>query len=94
MLEDGQQMEEAENLNTSVGNIGLQWTTTQVAGNAYIANNASEEKLVISSDCERNTAGAGNAPYRFEFVAKWVNTSDSITSIRFFKKWCKLYCIG
>ena len=75
----------AENLNTSVSNMGLQWTTTQVAGNAYIVNNPSEEKLVMSSDCERNTAGAGNSPYRFEFVAKWSNTSDSITSIRFSK---------
>ena len=75
----------AETTTTGLDKIGIQYTTTQISGNAYIINNASQEKLLKCNDCERNTAGAGNAPYRFQCIAKWTNTVDSITSIRFSK---------
>tara|TARA_R110000787_G_scaffold182394_1_gene294379 strand:- start:53 stop:523 length:471 start_codon:yes stop_codon:yes gene_type:complete len=75
----------AENLNTGLSNIGIQYTTTQIHGSAYISNISTEEKLIESRDTERNTAGAGNVPYTFILNAKWTNTSDSITSIRMLK---------
>ena len=49
--------------------------------NMFIINNSSNEKLVIGHTVGQNTAGAGNAPLRTEFVAKWVNTSNQITEI-------------
>ena len=50
--------------------------------NTFIINSSSYEKLFIN-DCNRNrNTGAGNAPDRFENVAKWANTSDQITSIQ------------
>lgn len=50
--------------------------------NDFIINNASHEKLVIRHVTYVSTAGAGTAPNRRETVAKWSNTSDSITSIK------------
>ncbi|MDC3251746.1 hypothetical protein OAU96_02425 [Planctomycetota bacterium] len=50
--------------------------------NDFIINNASNEKLVIRYVTYVSTAGAGTAPNRRETVAKWSNTSDSITSIK------------
>ena len=50
--------------------------------NDFIINNASNEKLVIRHVTYVSTAGAGTAPNRRETVAKWSNTSDSITSIK------------
>ena len=50
---------------------------------SYIANLASKEKLMISQHMANNGAGAANAPdLRTETVNKWVNTSNSISSIR------------
>jgi len=49
---------------------------------AYIVNNADEEKLVIGELNQRNTSGSGSAPRRSEFVGKWANTSNSITSVQ------------
>ena len=46
-----------------------------------IANLASQEKLVMMKTVEQDSTGA-NAPERQEVVAKWVNTSDQITSIK------------
>ena len=42
----------------------------------YGINIDTEEKLFIEFACLRNTAGAGNAPNRFETVYKWTNTSS------------------
>ena len=50
--------------------------------NMFIVNNTSQEKLVIGHHVV-TTAGAGNAPDRTEYVAKWSNTSSQITSINF-----------
>ena len=49
--------------------------------NLFIINNASNEKLVIANMMVP-TAGAGTAPDRTEYVAKWANTSDQITSVK------------
>jgi len=47
-----------------------------------IINIADKEKLVIIHT-NQNHNGAGNAPWRRENVAKWVNTSDQIIRIDF-----------
>ena len=51
--------------------------------NMFIINKSDKEKLVIAEliSTEAGT-GAGNAPDRAEFVAKWTNTSSQITSIQ------------
>jgi hypothetical protein len=46
----------------------------------YICNIATEEKLSIEFTVDQQTAGAANTPRRGEHVAKWVNTSDYITT--------------
>ncbi len=50
--------------------------------NMFIINNSAQEKLVIGN-LVVTTAGAGNAPDRTEYVAKWANTSNQITSVNF-----------
>jgi len=52
--------------------------------NVFIINNASNEKLAITHDVRRSTAGAGNAPTRDETVGKWTNTSNQINIVEFF----------
>ena len=47
----------------------------------YTFNIAGEEKLCIYWAVGANTAGAGTAPNRREFVGKWANTSAQITSL-------------
>ena len=47
----------------------------------YTFNIAGEEKLCIYWAVGANTAGAGTAPSRREFVGKWANTSAQITEI-------------
>jgi hypothetical protein len=49
--------------------------------NAFIVNNASNEKLVIGHGVWQGTQGAAPAPQRWEFVGKWTNTSNQITEI-------------
>jgi len=49
--------------------------------NAFIINNASNEKLMIGHNIGSSTAGAANAPNRREWVGKWANTSNQITEI-------------
>lgn len=58
--------------------IPLSTIGTEEFYNIFIINNASNEKLVIIHVVNRGTAGAGNAPNRAEFVAKWTNTSDQL----------------
>jgi hypothetical protein len=50
--------------------------------NDFIINNALNEKLVIRQVNYPPASGVGTAPSRRETVAKWANTSDSITSIK------------
>ena len=78
-------------------NGGAEGTATSISGfthnfgfdsnihfiNMFIINNSANEKLVISHTAIQNTAGAGNAPIRFEAVSKWANTSSQITSLKF-----------
>jgi hypothetical protein len=47
----------------------------------YYSNLAAKEKLMISHSIMRNVTGAGTSPDRVEFVGKWANTADDITSI-------------
>jgi len=47
----------------------------------YAVNVATEEKLFISFNVVRSTAGAGTAPQRMESVGKWANTSNQFDSI-------------
>lgn len=49
--------------------------------NAFILNNATNEKLVIGNTAELQTTGAGTAPNRMESVAKWNDATNSITKI-------------
>ena len=65
----------------SLGYLPIGYTTTAIFHNIFIINNSANEKLCIIHDSERNTAGAGNAPYRMEEVGKWANTSSQITQI-------------
>ena len=48
---------------------------------AYISNLSGKEKLYMSHDVNQQTAGAGNAPKRGEYVGKWVNTSNPLDTI-------------
>ena len=72
---------------TSINQSFIDWgQTTLLSGftrfyNAFIINNASNEKLMISHKIDSNTAGAANAPDRLEIVGKWANTSNQITRI-------------
>ena len=50
-------------------------------GNAFIINNASNEKLCIFHSVREDSSGAANAPNRRETVGKWTNTSNQITEI-------------
>ena len=55
--------------------------STPSFGNAFIINNASNEKLVMGHHVQQNAAGAGSTPQRIEFVGKWANTSNQITNV-------------
>jgi hypothetical protein len=57
------------------------WENNPTFNVHYISNLASKEKLNIWHTVFRGTAGAANAPYRIEGVAKWTNTSDAISAI-------------
>ena len=50
--------------------------------NMFIINNSANEKLVTGSGISQAASGSGTAPNRLEFVSKWSNTSDQITSIQ------------
>ena len=56
-------------------------TTTPVFVNMFIINNSANEKLVIGHTVNQNTAGAGTALNRREFVGKHDNTGSQITEI-------------
>ena len=64
-------------------NIALRTAGLKEFYNMFIINNSANEKLIILHQNAGGTAGAGNAPYRGEFVAKWANTSSQIDIIGF-----------
>jgi len=72
----------ADSTSTSQSNLRLDLTG---ALDAFIMCNflsiSSEEKLGIIFSMTPNTAGAGNAPERFEIVAKWADTSNTMDRI-------------
>jgi hypothetical protein len=72
----------ADYTRTSQDSIETERATT---GNMYlvfdITNVASKEKLVIGHAVSAETAGAGNAPVRWEIAGKWANTSNQINII-------------
>jgi hypothetical protein len=54
--------------------------------NLFMVNNASNEKLITGHMTNTGGSGASNAPdRRIEFVGKWTNTSDQITSMNFYR---------
>jgi|11BtaG_2_1085332.scaffolds.fasta_scaffold00800_6 hypothetical protein len=64
---------------------GLNHTDNMFSVN-YLANKSDKEKLGIGHCVRQNTAGAGNAPNRTEYVGKWANTSvviDTLQTINF-----------
>tara|TARA_R110002110_G_C13318364_1_gene705854 strand:+ start:49 stop:1110 length:1062 start_codon:yes stop_codon:yes gene_type:complete len=63
-------------LRTCVGDEGNNFV------NAFIINNTTTEKLIISHAVKLSTSGTGTAPERNESVGKWANTSAQITSIK------------
>ncbi len=48
----------------------------------YVANKSDQEKMIINNAVGQSTAGAGNAPIRRESTGKWVNTSNTISSVQ------------
>ena len=66
---------------TSQSIINPAGSLVELFGMMYIINLSSEEKLVISFSARADTSGAGTAPNRREWVAKWVNTSNQITEV-------------
>ena len=60
---------------------GLNHTDNMFSVN-YLSNLSSKEKLGIGHSVRQNTAGAGNAPNRTEYVGKWANTSDVIDTLQ------------
>ena len=56
-------------------------TTTPIFVNMFMINRSASEKSVIGHTINQNTAGAGNASNRREFVGKHDNTASQITEI-------------
>jgi len=64
----------------------ISWGSTDSAANqkfgfGYLVNLPSKEKLWIAQMGESGSTGAANATNRREVVAKWANTSNSISSV-------------
>ena len=59
---------------------GLNHTDNMFSVN-YLSNKSDKEKLGIGHSVRQNTAGAGNAPNRTEYVGKWANTSNVIDTL-------------
>ena len=57
-------------------------TSSPIFVNGFIVNNASNEKLCIMHEVIQNTATAGYAPERVEFVGKWADTTNQIDIIQ------------
>ena len=51
----------------------------------YVINVSNKEKIgIIHTTHDAGNTGAGTAPSRREYVGKWTNTSDSITSVQYY----------
>lgn len=50
----------------------------------YAINIAGKEKLIIGHSCEGYTLGAGTAPARVQYVAKWTNTSNQYDNVQMY----------
>ena len=46
-----------------------------------MVNLATDEKLCVGGVIRQQTAGAGTAPERYEWIWKWDNTSNQITAV-------------
>lgn len=58
--------------------------TTYIQGDAHILNIQTEEKLVQGMAHTMATAGAANLPETIDYLGKWVNTVNQISSITVF----------
>ena len=54
--------------------------------NMFVINKSDKEKLCIAEYMDYNSAGAGNAPNRIEWVYKWANTSAQISSVKLYNQ--------
>ena len=52
--------------------------------NMFVVNKSDKEKLCIAHYMDYGSSGAGTAPNRIEWVYKWDNTSDQITSVKLY----------
>jgi hypothetical protein len=65
---------------SSIDPEGSLQTSQPMFVNMFVINNNGYEKLFIGHSMRQNTAGAGNAPTRREWVGKWANTTQ-VTNI-------------
>ena len=61
-------------------------TNTAKYLNMFVINKSDKEKLCIAEYMDYNSAGAGNAPNRIEWVYKWANTSAQISSVKLYNQ--------
>lgn len=59
-----------------------------------VMNIATQEKLFVGQTAQRGTTGAATAPDKFEYVGKWVNTTDLISRIDAINAGTGDYAIG
>jgi hypothetical protein len=55
--------------------------TTYKFAVVHVVNDSTKEKLIVGQTVSSNTAGAGNAPGKWEFTGKWANTSNQVTRV-------------
>ena len=58
-------------------------STAPIFMNFFIINKSDKEKLCIGEAISQESAGAGNAPVRWEIVGKWANTSAQANILGF-----------
>jgi hypothetical protein len=68
--------------------------TTPMFNVTYIANRSASEKLFITHRIDQQTAGAANAPQRYETVSKWTNTSNPIDILEAQKQCSQTFSSG
>jgi len=70
---------------TKINQVHLNTPTDKGFINMFVINKSDKEKLFIYELIDQNTAGAGNAPNRREYVGKWINTSGQIDVVQLYK---------